>query len=125
MPVELEWHPSLPVLVATYKGTLSAKEYDKMCDERAKMLKAGPSQVILFADTRQMQAFPDAEIAVQRESVMRHGKVVRTLVVLDDRLYRRIRRSLLDDKADGFPVSFYADPDQALVDAQTLAQQLG
>ena len=124
MPVDLEWHPSLPVLVATYKGTLSAKEYDKMCEERAKMLKSGPSQVILFADTRQMQAFPDAEIAQRRESVMRHRKVVRTLVVLEDTLYRRVQRSLIDDQDDGFPVSFYSDADQALVEAQALAQHL-
>ncbi len=124
MPVDLEWHPSLPVLVVTYKGSLTAKEYDKMCDERTKMLKSGPSQVILFADTRQMQAFPDAESAVLRESVIRHAKVIRTLVVLEDKLYRRIKRSLLDDKEDGYPVSFYSDADLALIDAQTLVQQL-
>jgi len=125
MPVELEWFPSLPVLVATYRGTLTAKEYDKMCDERTRMLRSGPSQVIVFADTRQMQSFPDAEIAVQRESVMRHSKVVRTLVVLNDGLYRRIRRSLIEDSDDGFPVTFYSDADQALLDARSLAQALG
>lgn len=124
MPVDLEWHPSLPMLVATYKGTLSAKEYDKMCEERAKMLKSAPSQVILVADTRQMQAFPDAEIAERRESVMRHGKIVRTLIVLNDGLYRRVQRSLIADKDYAFPVSFYADADHAMTEAQALAQRL-
>lgn len=124
MPVDLEWHSSLPVLIATYRGTLSAKDYDKMCDERSKMLKGAPSHVILVADTRQMQSFPEAEAAERRESVMLHAKITHTLVVLNMGLYQRLSRSIIADQDYSFPVSFFSDADRALVEAQILARRL-
>jgi hypothetical protein len=114
MPVQLEWHTMMPVLMATYRGTLSAKEYDKMCDERLKMLKNGPDQVVFVADTRDLQAFADAEIAARHESIFLHEKVVHTLVILQEDVYRRLMRSLMKDAAVNYPVSFATDLDQAL-----------
>jgi hypothetical protein len=114
MSVELKWHPTLPVLVATYRGTLSGKEYDKMVEERAKLLKQGPDQVVFLADTRDLQSFTDAEIAARRESIFANPRVIHTLVILQDEVYRRFMPSFMKDAAKQFPVSFATDPDLAL-----------
>ncbi|MBI5957702.1 MAG: hypothetical protein HY866_03135 [Chloroflexi bacterium] len=116
MPVELQWHASLPVLMATYRGTLSAKDYEKMCDERLKMLRNGPDQVVFVADTRDLLAFADAEAAARRESIFLHEKIVHTLLILQEDVYHRLVRSFMNDASTPYPVSFATDIDQALVE---------
>ena len=117
MPVELQWHPALPVLVATYSGMLSAKEYYAMCDRRLKMLLDGPEQVILVADTQPMEGFRDALAVDLRENILLHDKVYCTLIVLAEDLHHKLARAMLSDR---YPVQFFPDSSAALDFAETL-----
>jgi hypothetical protein len=111
MPVSLEWHPSLPVLQATYKGILSVSEYRAMCRQRSDMLEEGPEQIVLVVDTQQMEGFPDAGTEARGEDVLLYDRVYRTLIVLPEDLYRRVSRTIVTD--DSLPVWFYSTIDQA------------
>jgi hypothetical protein len=118
MPVSLEWHPSLPILQATYKGILSANEYFAMCRQRSEMLEKGPGQIVLVVDAQQMEGFPDAGTAKRGEDVSLHDRVYRTLIVLPEDVYRRVSRTIVTD--DSLPVWFYSTIDRARDTAETL-----
>lgn len=98
MPVNLEWHPDLPVLQITYTGILTTEEYQAMRKQARKMLDAGPDQVIVMADVRAFESFPTAgNLQRRREPIVSHPKVYRLLVVVGSRLMQRLSRATLTD----------------------------
>jgi hypothetical protein len=111
MPVNLEWHSSLPVLQTTYKGALSANEYSAMYRRRLEMLDEASSPVILLVDAQGLESFPDATNVKRSGNVLLHGNVFRTLVVMPESLYHRLSRVAPEN---GLPVRFYASLDRAL-----------
>jgi hypothetical protein len=118
-------HPTLPVLIATYKGVITPGDYRTMCDRRRAMLEAGPDQVILLADTREMQPFREDAATVPCENGVIHRKVYRTVIVLHERLYRTLIRAIADTSDQDTVVSFYRDREDAIRRAEQLAAQLG
>jgi hypothetical protein len=125
MPVELRWHPKQPVLLATYTGSISIKEYYTMCDERLAMLRQGPDRAILLANVQQLDEFPDLEPMQRGENILLHERIVRILIVLDSSFFRRLSRSMVPDPEHGYPVRLFGDREEALAEAQTLARRLG
>jgi hypothetical protein len=125
MPVDLQWHPTLPVLIATYRGVITPGDYRTMCDRRRAMLEAGPEQVILLADTREMEALREDIAAMPCENTVARRKVYRTLIVLHERLYRTLIRAIADTSDQDTLVSFYRDREDAIRRAERLAAQLG
>ncbi len=125
MPVELQWHPTLPVLIATYRGVITPGDYRTMCDRRRAMLEAGPDQVILLADTREMEAFREDVAAIPCENGATRRKVYRTMIVLHERLFRTLIRAIDDTSDQDSLVSFYRDREDAIRRAEQLADQLG
>ena len=114
MPVELEWHSELPVLVATYTGTLTRKAYDAMCAQRRKMLDEGLEQVILLADTRALESVT-APASFERDStVFFEPCVAGTFIVLTENLYRRVLRAVDVDNQHQHPMQFFKTIDAAL-----------
>jgi hypothetical protein len=124
MPVQLEWHPSLPVLVATYSGVLSQDEYQSMNKKRQAMLQAGPRQVILVANTQEMEAFPDSPKVRRGENIVTNDKVYKTLIVFKPDLYRSVMHAIRDTAEFDLPVAFFRDEDAALARAESLSGQL-
>lgn len=122
MPVNLEWHSSLPVLQTTYKGVLSANEYSTMSRRRLEMLEEVPSAVILLVDAQALEGFPDATNVKRGENALLHDHVFRTLVVMPEDLYRRLSRVIAPENS--LPVRFYASLDRALDAAETLSTNL-
>lgn len=118
MPVSLEWHTSLPILQATYKGILSANEYYTMCRQRSDMLNKGPGRIVLVVDAQRMEGFPDAGVVKRGEDISLHDRVYRTLIVLPEDLYRRVSRAIVAD--DNLPVWFYSTVDGARETAERL-----
>jgi hypothetical protein len=125
MPIELRWYPSLPVLLATYTGSISLKEYRKMCEDRLAMLRKGPDRAILLADVQRLDEFPDLEPSQRCENILLHEKVARTLIVLDGGFFRHLSRSMVPDAEQRHPVGLFGDVEEALAEARTLADQLG
>ncbi|HVO70771.1 MAG TPA: hypothetical protein VMT24_12040 [Aggregatilineaceae bacterium] len=125
MPVELRWHPKLPVLLATYTGVISVKDYYAMCDGRLDMLRKGPDRAILLADVQSLEGFPDLEPSQRGENILLHEKIARTLIVLDSSFFRRLSRSMVPDPEQTYPVRLFSTVEEALVEAKTLSSQLG
>lgn len=119
MPVALEWHPELPVLLATYTGDLSPTDYRAMLDQRLRMLADGPDHIILLADTRQLTAFPESGSGQLGENILIHDKVAHAFVVLQGEYYRRLFRAMRTDLTRHYAVYFFDSVDQALSAAQT------
>jgi hypothetical protein len=114
MPVELQWHSELPVLMATYTGILTPKTYTAMCDQRYAMLDDGPGPVMLLADMQALEGVRDA-VSFQRDNAVLFDERVRsTLVVLPEDLYRRVMRAVNADEQQHYPVQFFSDIDSAL-----------
>ena len=125
MPVELRWHPKLPVLLASYTGSISIKEYYKMRDERLAMLRKGPDRAILLADVQHLDEFPDLEPTQRGENILLDEQITRTLIVLDSDFFRRLARSMVPDPDRRYPVRVFGDMEEALAEAQTLARRSG
>ena len=122
MPVELTWHPSLPVLQATYTGALKANEYTAMCDKREKLLAGGPDHTILVVDT---QAFDTlVESPPYRPNILKHERVYCTLIILQETLYNSLARTFRVASESPYPVRFFKSLDAALQHAESLAQEL-
>ena len=125
MPVALEWHPDLPVLLATYSGDLSIKDYRTMLDQRLRMVADGPDQIIFVADTRQFDTFSDSRNGQLGENILIHDKVAHTFVILEGEFYRRLLRAMRTDLTLNYAVYFFDSVDQALSAAQTQAKKFG
>ncbi|MBN1201754.1 MAG: hypothetical protein JXJ20_07865 [Anaerolineae bacterium] len=124
MPVNLEWHPSLPILLATYSGVLSTDEYYMMSEQRQTMLNNGPDQIILVADMRQMESFPDSLEIDLCENVLTHEKIHRVLIVSMNGLYSILRNAVAATEGRDLRVLFFHDLEEVLNTAEKLAQQL-
>ncbi len=118
MPVALEWHPDMPVLLTTYSGDLSPKDYKAMLDQRRRMIADGPEHIILVADTRLFSGFSDADVQLG-ENILRHNKVAHAFVILQGELYDHLARTIRSDLTRNYAVYFFDGVDQALTAAQT------
>jgi hypothetical protein len=118
MPVALEWHPSLPVLLATYSGDLSPKDYKAMLDQRRRMIADGPEEIILVADARDFSGFSEADIKLG-ENILGHDKVAHAFVILHEEAHLNLHRTFRKDLTQDYRVYFFDGVDQALTAAQT------
>ena len=115
----------MPVLMATYTGVISVKEYYAMCDGRLDMLRKGPDHAILLADVQSLEGFPDLESSQRCENILLHEKIARLLIVLDDSFFRRLSRSMVPDSEQKYPVGLFSTVEEALAEAKSLASRLG
>jgi hypothetical protein len=114
----------MPVLMATYTGVISVKEYYTMCDGRLDMLRKGPDHAILLADVQSLEGFPDLEPSQRCENILLHEKIARILVVLDSGYFRRLSRSMVPDPEQRYLVRLFSTVEEALAEAKTLASRL-
>ncbi len=117
MPVTVKWHAVLPVLEVTYQGILSARDYQTMRKQQHTLLAESPKRIILLADMRRLERFPDADTIDPGDSLLAHPQVIGAVVVLDAKLYDRLAHAILP--ADGilYKVYFFRDYDSALSQA--------
>jgi len=125
MSVQLQWHPTLPILIATYPPVLSAKEYDLMCRRRQALLDKGPETVIVLADVRALSEFPDAPTLKHRDTALAHPRVLGLLVVLAAEFYRRLAPAILPVRMTPHRVEFFWDMDTALSQADARLRAAG
>ncbi|MBN2304830.1 MAG: hypothetical protein JXQ72_10155 [Anaerolineae bacterium] len=121
MPIELEWHKSLPVLLATYTGTITLEDYRAACARCAEMLNDGPEGAIVVANVQAFEGFPAAHTATLKSGTLAHPKVQHLLVVFDSARYRKFARSTSEQLDRYFPVYIFGDTNDALTAAQTLS----
>lgn len=116
MPVQLKWHPSLPILIVTYPASLSREAYHAMSDQRQAMLDARPEHdVIVLVDVRGLFTFTDPQVIEQCDSALAHPRVRRIAIVLDGDLYDGMVRAFLPpDVLFEHRVDFFKDYDVAL-----------
>ena len=122
MPVELQWHSKLPVLIATYTGTLTSKAYRAMVNKRRKMLAEGPDHVALLVDTRQLENVHDATSFKRDNAHLFDERVAGTFVVMPEDLYRRVKRALDANTQQHYPVQFFGNFDAALAAISTVTK---
>ena len=118
MPVTLEWHTTLPVLIATYQGHLTAAAYRALRDQQRALLADGPDEVVLLADMRQFESFPDAGTIAPGDTLLAHPQIIGAVIVLDAEWYDRLARAILPAD-ETRRVSFFEDFDAALAHAET------
>ena len=114
MPVTVEWHPTLPVLVTIYQDLLSAADYRTMRAQQRTSLAEGPEQVVLLADVQQLVEFPDADTLDLEDSPLAHPQVIGMVVVLDDGLYDRLAYARRPTTGLSGKVCFFKDYNAAL-----------
>jgi hypothetical protein len=124
MAVQFEWHSTLPILVATYTGTLSADDYDTLREERAAMLDDGPAHIILVANAQQFDGLIDVDKIEQHAHLLLDQRIYRLLVVFQKELYQRLSHQIGDTREYNFPVHFFDDPGDALAYAEQLARHI-
>jgi len=123
MPIQIEWKHKLPILVLDYSGNLTPKEYYDMCAKRQKMLDEGPEQVVLVADTQNLEGFPENKIVEICETILNHPRVNTLMVVLRKNLYQNLSRSMLGSAEMFWRVNFFAEVDAAFDEAKRVAAQ--
>ncbi len=99
MPVQLEWHSTMPVLQVTCTGTLSANDYYALNRRRSELLKTQEGDALLLVDLQQLAGFPDAAVVERGESALRDNRIQHILAVLPDDLYRRVARTVIQNSA--------------------------
>ncbi len=114
MPVTVEWHTTLPVLVMVYQDILSAADYCTMRAQQRAALAENPKRVALLADMQQLMRFPDAGTLDLGDSLLAHPQVMGAVVVLDDGLYDRLACARLPTNGLSSKVCFFKDYDAAL-----------
>ena len=119
MPIELAWHPALPILTATYSGDLTATEHRAMSRNRAALLAKTEHPVIFLADVRGLGSFEDAAKVAAGEHVLRHANVLCTLIVLNEDMYHRWSRAILSTETR-YHVLLFPTMDEALSAAESL-----
>lgn len=118
MPVTVEWHTTLPILVTVYQGVLSAADYRTMRAQQCAALAESPKRIVLLADMRQLEGFPDADTIDLGDSLLVHPKVMGVVVVLDARLYDHLTCAILPANGIFRKVYFFKDYDSALNQAE-------
>ena len=114
MPVTVEWHTTLPVLVMVYQNILPAADYCTMRVQQRAALAESPKRVVLLADMQQLMRFPDVSALDLGDSLLAHPQVMGAVVVLDDGLYDRLVCARLSTNSLSNKVSFFKDCDAAL-----------
>lgn len=122
MPVTLEWNTARTVLLATYAGVLTGKDHEQMASDRLNLIEDAENCVVLLADMRRLEGLRDSDTAERHTDVLRHQKVVQTLIVVDPVIYWQVARAQMDEKMPGCRVRFYEDFEQAAADAETTAR---
>ena len=67
MPVDIRWHDELPVVIATYEGELSSREYSKLQKACAALLADGPTEALVIANMQAFEGFADAGLLFDNE----------------------------------------------------------
>ncbi|NDJ75793.1 MAG: hypothetical protein GYB65_06010 [Chloroflexi bacterium] len=124
MAVQLQWHSTLPVLMANYSGELSATDFYQMVEERQNLLDDSDGPVILMADVQDLQSFTAANTLEWREHVLRHHNLHRLLVVFNEALYRHATRHIGPFDDHRFPVYYFKSAEAALSFAEELTHSL-
>jgi hypothetical protein len=119
VPVTVEWHPTLPVLLTVYRGILSAADYHTMRAQQRAALDRDPKQVVLLADLQMMMGFPEADMLDLEDSLLMHPQVMGMVVILDDGLYDRLARPRQAHEGLCSSVCFFKDHDAALNQAES------
>jgi hypothetical protein len=88
-----------------------------MCDERWAMLADEPDRAILLVNAQGLEGLRDATSFVRDDAVLHDERVVCTLVVLPDDLYRRVTRTVKLVDQDQFAVQFFSNAEEALAAA--------
>lgn len=120
MPVQLHWHPSLPILIMTYRGRLTVNAYQTMCAERDRLLNERPAPVILVADVSQLDEFADAGLVEPCASALDDPRVGSVLVVLSEAGYRSVLRAAEETAGQPLRARFFRDLAGALAAAERL-----
>jgi hypothetical protein len=121
MPVDVQWHPTWPVLIITYTGVVTAAEYAALNEQRRRMVDHGPEAILVIADLYAFQALSDTDVFPPGESVLRHSQVRHTLVVLPADLHARLAGAIRSPSPPPrYAVSLYPDLTSALAQAETL-----
>lgn len=119
MPVQIEWHPAMPVLIATYSGILTPEEYRAMLTRRTALLAEGEAQVVMVADVAELEAFAGVE-KVRWRTVLADQKVMHVVLVLPSRLMAMVEQNQTADDARSHRVEFCATTEAALALAAKL-----
>ena len=120
MPINIEWHSNLPVLIVSYSGIVTAGEFRQLEQQRNAMLSERSEPVMLLADMREMERLADALAIQSSEPSFQYPNVSYILVVLSPRLYRVLLRAIEDTAEYDYPVRFFMEVDAALAAAETL-----
>ncbi len=120
MPVQLQWHASLPILIVTYHGRLTIKAYETMCAERDRLLNERPAPVTLVADVSRLDEFADAGQVELCAGALDDPRVSSVLIVLGDAGYRSVLRAAEETAGQPLRVRFFRDLPGALAAAEKL-----
>ena len=123
MPVEVSSHPSLPILIAVYSGVLTSEEYRAMRAQRDDLLAQFEGPVVVLADMRALEAFPDARQAERYAGVFASARLRAVAIVLGERRYRVLMPALLPNGERHYTVKFFDDVDAALAYAEKVSAQ--
>jgi hypothetical protein len=117
MSVTVEWHATLPALIATFRGILTPANYRAMRAEQRALLEDCPDPVVLVVDVRQFEGFPTADTIKLDDTLLAHPQVIGVVIVLDTETYDRLARAILPAD-ETRRVSFFKDFDAALAHAE-------
>jgi len=118
MSVTVEWHDTFSILVTTCQGKLTLKDYRAMREQQRAWLADAPDRVVLLADMRQFEGFPDANTIEPSDTLLAHAQIACVAVMLDNELYDRLARALLPAD-ETRRVSFFTGLDAARAHAET------
>lgn len=123
MPFAIHWHPSLPVLLMTYSGVVSAEDYTAMCTRRRQMLDEHGGQVVLVVDVQAMETFMGDSVR-PCENILLDERIVRAFIVLPQDLYRKLSRNFRHTPRRALRAAFFDSLETALAEAESLAGSL-
>jgi hypothetical protein len=120
MPITLDWHPSLPVIIAAYSGTITADDFAAMCERRHQMLDERGGRVVLVVDVRAMDSLTNGAMSPCHD-ILQDERVARVLIVLKRDLYRHLLRNFRHAPRRAYRAGFYDSLEAALCEAESLA----
>lgn len=119
MPITLDWHSSLPVIVATYSGDVTARDRAAMCKRRRQMLGERNDRVVLVVDTQAMDSYAGANGSLV-DDVLLDERVAHVLIVLKRELYRNLSRNFRHAPRQAHHAAFFGSLEAALREAESL-----
>ena len=121
MPVDVRSHPSLPILIAVYSGVLTSDEYRAMRAQRDDLLAQFEGPVVVLADMRALESFPDARQAERYAGIFASERLHAVVIVLGERPYRVLLPALLPNSERHYTARFFDDADAALAYAEEMS----